>query len=148
MMEWLSKLCFKICHILELQKPTALFSPNECPGLFQWLTPLWKIIKYAKHFAKNEEKPCSSFLKPIYPRPALQKPKNRVPDSSLGLSETYVRRTCDIFSWQLMSEFVLNEISRKTLQNLPYMKTQSSFFHFSCCANLFFSYVDIDQSIH
>ena len=28
--------------------------------------PLWKIIKYGKKLAKNEEKPCSTCLQPIF----------------------------------------------------------------------------------
>ena len=44
----------------------------------------WKTIKHAKKLAKNEEKPCSTCLKPISPR-HFQNPKPRfqVPEPSL-----------------------------------------------------------------
>ena len=32
-----------------------------------WHTSLYEITKYAKNLAKNEEKPCSTCLKPISP---------------------------------------------------------------------------------
>ena len=46
---------------------------------------LWKIIKYAKNLAKNEEKPCSTrCLKPIFSSNSwYPKIKFHVPDASL-----------------------------------------------------------------
>ena len=47
-------------------------------------TPLWKIIKYDKSLAKNEEKPCSTCIKPIslgqcgYLKPGFQVPITQV----------------------------------------------------------------------
>ena len=47
--------------------------------------PLWKIIKYSKNLVKNEEKPCSSWIKPIFWLILISFPKIwfQVPDLSL-----------------------------------------------------------------
>jgi len=49
--------------------------------------PLWKIIKYGKILAKNEEKPCSTCLQPISPwHDGYPKCKFRVPIPPLLVS--------------------------------------------------------------
>ena len=62
-------LCTNFCHIC------WFFSLSEQ----LWCAPLWKIIKYGKNLATNDEKPSSTCLKPISPwHYGLRVPATRV----------------------------------------------------------------------